>query len=123
MIVPFNVRDFLDRAESTYPGHLALVDEPEQPTEPWPDLTFAELASRARRQAAGLDRLGVGPGERVAVVSPNAARLLTCFFGVCGFGRILVPINFRLSAEEVEFIVEHAEAAVLLVDPELEEAL
>jgi acyl-CoA synthetase (AMP-forming)/AMP-acid ligase II len=123
MIVPFNVRDFLDRAAVAYPRHLALVDEPDQPAEPWPDLTFEELADRARRQAAGLDRLGVGRGERVAVVSPNASRLLVSFFGVCGYGRILVPVNFRLSAEEVAYIVEHSGASVLLVDAELETAL
>ncbi len=123
MLVPFNVRDFLDRAEVAYPDQIALVDEPDQPAEPWPALTFTELADRARFQAAGLDRLGVGVGERVAIVSPNAARLLTSFFGVCGFGRILVPINFRLAADEVEYIVEHAEASVLLVDPELDEVL
>ncbi len=123
MLVPFNVRDFLDRAEFAYPDQTALVDEPDQPAEPWPMLTFSELADRARCQAAGLDRLGVGPGERVAIVSPNSARLLTSFFGVCGFGRVLVPINFRLAADEVAYIVEHAEASVLLVDPEIDEAL
>jgi acyl-CoA synthetase (AMP-forming)/AMP-acid ligase II len=123
MIVDFNVRDFLDRAEVAYPHRVGLVDEPSQPADPWGPLTFAELAGRARAQAAGLDRLGVGPGERVAVVSHNSARLLTSFFGVCGWGRILVPINFRLAPAEVGFILEHAEASVLLVDPELDAAL
>jgi acyl-CoA synthetase (AMP-forming)/AMP-acid ligase II len=55
----------------------------------------------------------------VAVVSPNSARLLTSFFGVSGHGRVLVPVNFRLTAEEVGYIVEHSGASVLLVDPEL----
>jgi acyl-CoA synthetase (AMP-forming)/AMP-acid ligase II len=123
MLVPFNVRDFLDRAEVAHAGQLALVDEPDQPAEAWPALTFGELADRARCQAAGLDRLGVGFGERVAIVSPNSSRLLTSFFGVSGFGRILVPINFRLAADEVEYIVEHSEASVLLVDPEMDDAL
>jgi acyl-CoA synthetase (AMP-forming)/AMP-acid ligase II len=77
----------------------------------------------ARAQAAGLDGLGVGQGERVAIVSHNSARLLTSFFGVCGYGRVLVPINFRLSADEVAYIVEHSGASVLLVDPELDEHL
>jgi acyl-CoA synthetase (AMP-forming)/AMP-acid ligase II len=57
------------------------------------------------------------------VVSQNSARLLTSFFGVSGWGRVLVPINFRLSAPEVAYIVEHSGADVLLVDPELDEAL
>ena len=79
--------------------------------------------SRARAQAAGLDALGIAVGERVAMVSHNSARLLTSFFGVSGSGRILVPINFRLVAEEVKYIVKHSGARVLLVDPELEEAM
>ncbi len=123
MIVPFNVRDFLDRAAVSFPDRVGVVDEPLQPADPWKPLTFSELAIRARAQAAGLDRLGVGPGQRVAIVSHNAARLLTSYFGVCGWGRILVPINFRLTPAEVDYIVGHAGADVLLVDPELEESL
>ena len=73
--------------------------------------------------AAGLDALGIGVGERVAMVSQNSARLLTALFGVSGSGRVLVPINFRLVAEEVRYIVEHSGARVLLVDPELAESL
>ncbi|MGD0880227.1 MAG: AMP-binding protein [Acidimicrobiales bacterium] len=123
MHVEFNVRAFLERAAATYPGRIALVDEPDQPAEPWEPLTFAALDSQARAQAAGLDRLGIAPGERVAVVSHNSARLLTSFFGVCGWGRILVPVNFRLARAEVEFILEHSGASVVLVDPELDDAL
>jgi len=59
----------------------------------------------------------------VAVVSQNSARLLTSFFGVAGSGRILVPINFRLVAEEVKYIVAHCGARVLIIDPELAEGL
>jgi acyl-CoA synthetase (AMP-forming)/AMP-acid ligase II len=59
----------------------------------------------------------------VAVLSQNSGRLLTAFFGVSGYGRILVPINFRLAAEEVKYIIEHSGARVLLVDPELDEAM
>jgi len=123
MHIEFNVRAFLDRAAATYPERVALVDETDQPAEPWAPLTFAELAARARAQAAGLDRLGIGPGERVAVVSHNSARLLTSFFGVTGWGRVLVPVNFRLARAEVGYILEHSGASVLLVDPELDEAL
>ena len=123
MIVDFNVRDFLDRAEAAYADRIGLIDEPDQVAAPWGPLTFAELAARARAQAAGLDRLGVGVGDRVAVVSQNSARLLTSFYGVCGWGRILVPVNFRLAPAEVEYIVEHSGASVLMIDPELEDQL
>ena len=120
MIVQFNVRDFLDRAEVAYPERVGLIDEPDQPAGPWNPLTFAGLAARARAQALGLDRLGIGRGERVAIVSHNSSRLLTSFYGVCGWGRILVPINFRLAPAEIEYIVGHSGASVLLLDPEIE---
>ena len=123
MQVPLTIRDFLDRAEAVYPDRIAFVDEPDQPGPSWGAVTYGEMARRARAQGAALDRLGVAQGERVAVVSHNSARLLTSFFGVSGSGRILVPVNFRLAAEEVRYIVEHSGASVLLVDPELEDVL
>src|SRR5688572_9994854 len=77
----------------------------------------------ARSLAAALDDLGVAANDRVAIVSPNSARFLLSLFGVSVFGRILVPVNFRLNAEEVRYILEHSGASVLLVDPELDEPL
>jgi acyl-CoA synthetase (AMP-forming)/AMP-acid ligase II len=123
MRVPLTVNDFLERAELVYGRRRGLVDEPDQPAASWGSLTWAEVAGRARAQAAGLDALGIGRGERVAIVSQNAARLLTSFFAVSGSGRILVPVNFRLNADEVGYIVEHCGATMLLVDPELDDAL
>ncbi|MEO6510513.1 MAG: AMP-binding protein [Nocardioides sp.] len=123
MIVPFTVSDFLDRAATVYGDRVGLYDEPDQPAPSWGDLTYAEMGRRARRIAARLDELGVGVGERVAMVSHNSGRLLTSFWGVSGFGRVLVPVNFRLSRDEVAYIVEHSGAKVLFVDPELEDAL
>lgn len=123
MFVPLSVQDFLERAETVYPDRAGFVDEPDQPAPSWGPVTYRDIARRARHLAAALDRLGIEPGERVAMVSHNAARLLTAFFGVSGSGRVLVPINFRLAAAEVEYIVGHSGARVLLVDPEVDEAL
>ena len=123
MKVALTVNDFLRRAELLYPDRIGIVDEPDQPAESWGEMTYAEMARRARAQAAVLDAAGIGVGERVAVVSHNSARLLTALFGVSGSGRVLVPINFRLVAEEVKYIVAHSGARVLCVDPELDEAL
>ncbi|MCX6458920.1 MAG: AMP-binding protein [Actinobacteria bacterium] len=123
MFVPLTVRDFIDRAETVYPQRVAVVDEQDQPATSWGSLTYSQLAARARAQAAGLDALDVPIGGRVAIVSHNSARLLTSFFGVSGSGRVLVPINFRLAPAEVDYIVEHSGAEVLLVDPELDEQL
>ncbi len=123
MFVPLTVSDFIDRAETVYGDRIGVVDEPDQPAPSLGDLTYADVAALARRQAAKLDELGVQPGDRVAIVSHNSARLLTSFFGVTGFGRVLVPVNFRLRPDEVAYIVEHSGARVLLIDPELDESL
>ena len=123
MRVPLTILDHLRRAELVYGDRIAVVDEPDQPAASWGSLTYRELGDRARALAAGLDALGVPAGARVAMVSQNSARLLTAFFGVSGWGRVLVPVNFRLAAEEVAYIVDHCGAEVLLVDPELDEAL
>jgi fatty-acyl-CoA synthase len=123
MFVPMSVNDFLKRAETVYPDRLAFVDEPDQPAAPLGPFTYGQMAAAARAQAAALDALDVPIGGRVAIVSHNSARLLTSFFGVSGSGRVLVPVNFRLAEPEVSYIVGHSGADVLLVDPELDEAL
>jgi fatty-acyl-CoA synthase len=123
MKVALTINDFLRRAELVYPGRVAIVDEPDQPAESWGSITYREMAARAKAMAAGLDELGIDQGERVAMVSQNSARLLTALFGVSGSGRVLVPINFRLVAAEIRYIVEHSGARLLLIDPELVDAL
>ncbi|MCL2613898.1 MAG: AMP-binding protein [Nocardioidaceae bacterium] len=123
MLVPFSTTDFLARAETVYADRVGVVDEPDQPATSLGDVTYADLAVRARGIAAKLDELGIGVGDRVAMVSHNSARLMAAFFGVTGYGRVLVPVNFRLSPDEVAYIVEQSGARVLYVDPEVADAL
>ena len=123
MRVALTVNDFLRRAAEVYPDRIGFVDEPDQPAPGWGEATYREMNRRARAIAAGLDALGIDQGERVAMVSHNSARLLTAFFGVSGSGRVLVPINFRLVAAEIQYIIDHSGARILLVDPELADAL
>ena len=123
MKVQLNVLDFLTRAETVYGDRVAVIDEPDQPAPPLGPLTYRQVGEHARAMAAGLDALGIDRGDRVAIVSHNSARLLVAFFGVCGWGRVAVPVNFRLAAEEVRYIVEQSGARVLLIDPELADSL
>jgi acyl-CoA synthetase (AMP-forming)/AMP-acid ligase II len=116
--VPLTIADFLDRAETVFAHREAVVDEPDPPGGGLGRLTYEELAAKARSLAIALDDLGIGPGERVAIISPNSARFLIALFGVPAFGRVLVPINFRLNRTEFAYIIEHSGASVLLVDPE-----
>ncbi|HJQ05739.1 MAG TPA: AMP-binding protein [Nocardioides sp.] len=123
MFVPFSTSDFLARAVTVYGDRVGVIDEPDQPAPSLGDLTYAQLAERAAALAAKLDSLGIGVGDRVAMVTHNSARLMTAFFGVTGYGRVLVPINFRLSPDEVSYIVEQSGARVLYLDPEVADAL
>jgi acyl-CoA synthetase (AMP-forming)/AMP-acid ligase II len=123
VIVPFSASDFLARALAVYGQRTGLVDEPDQPAPSLGDLTYERIGELATAQAAKLDELGIGFGDRVAYLSHNSARLYSAFFGVSGHGRVLVPINFRLSVDEVKYIVEHSGSRVLYVDPELWEAM
>ncbi len=119
MQVPLTVNDFIRRAELVYPDRIGVVDEPDPPGGGLGSLTWRRVAELARAQAAALERRGIGEGERVAIVSQNAARMMTSFFGVCGYGRVLVPVNFRLSAAEIGYILHHCGASMVLYDPEL----
>ncbi len=123
MIVPLTLADFLERAEQVYGDREAVIDEPNPPGGGLGRITYGEFAAMSRSLAAALDDLGVRDGERVAIVSPNAARFLVSLFGVSVFGRVIVPVNFRLNVEEVRYIIEHSGSTVALIDPELDEPL
>jgi len=79
--------------------------------------TWAEHGARVYRLASALRRAGVRKGDRVAVLSPNAAEVLEAHFGVPQIGAVLVAVNTRLSAPEVVTILRHAGARVLVCDP------
>src|SRR5687768_6291366 len=89
VFVPMTVNDFIVRAELVYGERTGVVDEPDQPAPSLGELTYADLARRARRMARAMEDLGIREGDRVAMVSYNSARLLTAFFGICGYGRVL----------------------------------
>ena len=122
MKVPLTVGDFLRRGAAVYADRPAVHDEPGTQGS-LGTISYRQLASRARGLALALDDLGVPHGERVAIVSPNAARFQIAYFGVSGYGRVLVPINYRLNADEISYIVEHSGTSVLLVDPDSDETL
>lgn len=123
MFVPLTIKDHIDRARLVYGTRIGIIDEPNQPASPLPELTYGEFASRAKAMAKGFEQMGVPIGGRVALVSQNASRMLTFLFGTAAWGRVGVPINFRLNVEEIQYIIDHSGAEVLLVDPELSDTL
>jgi fatty-acyl-CoA synthase len=82
-------------------------------------LTFARWNDRACRLANGLLGLGLRKGDRVAVLAYNSLEWLEIYMAASKAGLIAVPINFRLVASEVRFIVENAGAAAMIVQDEL----
>jgi acyl-CoA synthetase (AMP-forming)/AMP-acid ligase II len=123
MHVPLTLADFLDRGERVYGDRESVVDEPQPPGGGLGRITYRELGQMARSLAAALDERGLPEGARVAIISPNAARFVVSLYGVSAFGRVLVPVNFRLNAEEIRYILEHSSATAALLDPELDATL
>src|SRR5687768_13922931 len=99
MQVPLNILDYLKRGATVFPDRVAVVDEPHGPAS-LGEVTFADLLARSRGMANALEKLDVAHGQRIAIVSQNSARFLISLFGTSGFGRVLVPINFRLNTVE-----------------------
>jgi fatty-acyl-CoA synthase len=122
MKVQMTVAHYLDRAVNVYGDRTAIVDEPGVEGG-LGEITYTSMEKRVRKMARVLEDMGIAAGERVAIVSPNSAKFLVSFWGTSAYGRVLVPINFRLSAHEVQYIIEHSGARVLLIDPELREQL
>ncbi len=81
-------------------------------------MTYAQFGERVCRLADGLKKLGVGPGDTVAVMDWDSHRYLECFFAVPMMGAVLHTINIRLSPEQLIYTINHAEDDVILVNEE-----
>ena len=103
---------FFQRATRVYGSRVGVIDGDGR----W---TYREFARRCIGLAWGLHALGVRPGDRVAVLSPNTHRALECYYAVPLAGAVLVPLNIRLAMEDYRYILQHSEAQVLFADPEL----
>ena len=106
---PLLVDDFLRRATQVYAEKTAVIDG---------DLrfTYRELGERVNRLSNALLGLGVERGDRVCILSPNSHFFLESFYATSQIGAILVPLNYRLSGPEHEYIQNHAGVKTELVD-------
>ena len=83
------------------------------------EISYAIFDARVRKVAGWLATQGIGPGDVVAVLMKNSAAFLELVFATSHLGAVLLPINFRLSRDEVGYIVGNAGARLLIVDEEL----
>ena len=116
MQVPLLVTDFLRRAAALYPDKLAVVDGARR-------YTYADFQHRVNRLSHALQDSGIRQGDRVCILSPNSHFFLESFYATAQIGVILVPLNYRLVAEDHAYILDHAGVRAVLVDHEYTEVI
>ena len=107
---------FIKRAADLYPDHEAVVHETLS-------RSWGETYERCVKFASALAKRGIGEGDTVAVMLPNIPEMLEVHFSVPMTGAVLNAINTRLDARTIAFILQHAEARVLLVDREFSDTI
>jgi len=111
-----NVGALLTKSAKSYPNHTAVVYGTRK-------LTYAQFNGRVNRLANALRRLGVQAGEKVAVLQYNCPQTLESLFACFKAGCGAVPINFRLHPNEFAFIIDHSEAAAVILSQEFNESV
>src|SRR5437868_13269620 len=116
METPLTPLEFARRARKLYGDREAVVDGDMR-------LTYEEFSQRCDRWSSALQKMGVNQGDRVAYIAPNTHEQLESFYAVPQIGAVLVPINYRLTAEDFVYITSHSGAKVLCVHPDYLDAV
>ena len=106
---PLTPLTFLTRARDVYPARAAYHYEGRT-------VTWLEAHDRAARLASALRRRGLGKNDTVAILAPNVPAMFEATFGIAMAGCVMNPINTRLDASTIRFILRHGEAKLLLAD-------
>jgi acyl-CoA synthetase (AMP-forming)/AMP-acid ligase II len=100
--------DFLSLTSAIVPDRMALVIDGKR-------VPFSQVAERSNRVANALQKLGVGKGDKVAMMEVNCTEFVETYFGVARLGAIFIPLNYRARQDELSYLLEHSEASVLIV--------
>ncbi len=111
-----NIAEVLERSASAHGSHPAIVEGAST-------TTYEDWWTRSRRIASVLQELGVGPGDRVALLARNSTPFLEVLFGVFAAGAVIVPVNTRLHPREYDYILRHSGAGVLLYEGQFDEGV
>ena len=106
MEVPLTPLEFARRTRRLHGHRTAVIDGDLR-------LTYEQFFDRCDRWSAALQRLGVAAGDRVATIAPNTHAQLESFYAVPQIGAVLVPINYRLSADDFVYIINHSGSSVV----------
>ena len=102
---------FLERAAAVYPDHTAIIHGNAR-------ITYETFYKRSRQLASALAARGIGVGDTVSVMLSNTPAMLEAHYGVPMTGAVLHSINTRLDAANIAFMLDHAEAKVVICDTE-----
>jgi fatty-acyl-CoA synthase len=108
MEVPLTPLEFARRTRRLHGSREGVVDGDLR-------LTYDQFFGRCERWASVLQAMGVAPGDRVATIAPNTHAQLEAFYAVPQTGAVLVPVNFRLSADDFAYILNHSGTSVVCV--------
>ena len=111
-----NLGYLLTNTAARLPHHTAVIAEEGR-------FTYAQLEERSRRLAGALLAAGLEPGQRVALLFYNSARMVEAYFAVVRAGLVATPVNFRLVGREMLYILNHSGSAALLYGAEFEETV
>ena len=106
-----HIPGLLARTAFKYPEQQAILAENGQ----W---TYRQWQAAVERKAAAFYRLGIRKGDHVATLFPNGNEVLESFFALLQIGAVIIPLNMRLSPEELRFIIDQSDAAYLMVSHE-----
>src|SRR5262245_64062372 len=109
METPLTPLEFARRARKLYPERGAVVDGDSR----W---TYAQFLDRCDRWSAVLQKLGIKSGDRVAYLSQNTHAQLESFYAVPQIGAVLVPLNYRLTADDFVYLINHSGSRMVCVD-------
>jgi fatty-acyl-CoA synthase len=108
--------EFARRARRLYADREAVIDNDLR-------LTYGQFLERCDRWSTALQKLGVQPGDRVAYIAPNIHAQLESFYSVLQIGATLVPINYRLTADDFAYMIQHSGARVVCAHSDYLEAV
>jgi fatty-acyl-CoA synthase len=116
MELPLTPLEFARRARKLYAHCEAVVDGDLR-------LTYAQFFERCDRWSAALQSLGVGKGDRVALIAPNTHAMLASFYAIPQLGAVVVPLNYRLTADDFAYLIQHSGSRVVCAHSDYLEAI
>src|SRR5262245_48728976 len=111
MEIPLTPMEFARRSRRLYRDREMVIDGSRR-------LTYEQFFDRCDRWSGALQDMGVRPHDRVAYIAPNTCAQLESFYSVPQLGAVVVPINYRLTAEDFAYIINHSGARVVCAHPD-----